>query len=101
MGYMRHHCIVVTGDNDKKLEEAHKKASEIFLAVTPIISSQINGYANFFVPPDGSKEWWADSDAGDIRRQSFVEYLREQHTLDWVELQYADEEGDNRIINQG
>lgn len=100
MGYMRHHCIVVTGYSNETLTEAHKKASEIFPAVTPIIESRVNGYASFFIPPDGSKEWWIESNNGDIRRETFIKYLQKQNCLDWVELQYADDEGDDKIINK-
>ena len=77
MGYMRHHMIVVTSWDKKLIWEAHMKACEIFfqpshvgnsVGVTPIMTSPVNHYYTFFVPPDGSKEGWNDSDDGDENR---------------------------------
>jgi hypothetical protein len=103
MGYMRHHAIVVTSWKKSLLNEAHQKALQIFKWVSSISPETVNGYQSFFIPPDGSKEGWPDSDEGDSDRKEFIEWLDLQRyqdkstPLDWVEIQYADEDYDNKI----
>ncbi len=106
MGYMRHHVIIVTGiDIDDRTERAHKIARDIFPVVSSILKSQMNGYKSFFIPPDGSKEGWEESDEGDKRRDRFIEQLKkhlayeggEGFKVTWCEVQYYDDGGDDRI----
>jgi len=103
MGYMRHHAIIVTSWQKERLIEAHEVAERYFNNVSSIIHSGINGYTSFFVPPDGSKEGWADSDLGDDRRDKFLRWLDEQKYddgsthYDWVEVQYGDDEKITKI----
>ena len=98
MGYMRHHAIVVSSELPQNIVAAHKKASEIFAHVTPITPPAINHVTSFFVPPDGSKEWWEGSDQGDKRRDTFIAWLRDyvyedkSPRVDWVEVQFGDDE---------
>lgn len=105
MGYMRHHAIVVTGDYGDYIENAHSKAAELFFNVSGILESPVNGYKSFFIPPDGSKEGWAQSDDGDKDREEFVNYLNSlryedgSSPLDWAELFYGDDNGDAQIVN--
>jgi hypothetical protein len=113
MGYMRHHMIVVTTYDQSLIQLAHAKAQEIFgepnvhgkaVGVTDIMQSPVNHYYTFFVPTDGSKEGWPDSDQGDERRVTFVEWLNHQRYEDqsspfkWAEVQYGDDERDNRML---
>jgi hypothetical protein len=104
MGYMRHHAIVVTNCYGDWIVRAHDKATEIFPVVSPVLGSEINGYFSFFVPPDGSKEGWAESDVGDARRERFIAWLESLRyddggsPLDWAEVQYGDEEGEDEVI---
>jgi len=103
MGYMRHHAIVVTSWNNDLIKEAHEKAKGLCSSVSNITEVVINGYSSFFVAPDGSKEWWEDSDKGDCARNSFVEWLNSKRyedgpSLAWVEVQYGDDEGETKII---
>ncbi len=103
MGYMRHHAIVVTSWDSESIEPAHKLATELGMIVTPIVSGAINGYRSFMVCPDGSKEGWTDSDAGDGRRDAFVAWLStgdgdNRPWCDWAEVQYGDEEGVQGIV---
>lgn len=95
MGYMQHHAIIVTAYNDR-IYPLHVKAIDIFGdAVTEILPSAINGYRSFFVGPDGSKEGWPESDAGNARRQEFNEWLKENNqSHDAAEVQYHDEGND-------
>jgi len=105
MGYMRHHAIVVTSWNEEALNDAHKKAGSIFgpEQVTNILPDIMNGYRSFMIGPDGSKERWKESDIGDKRRDEFIDYcesvrLEDRSTyLDWVEVQYGDDEKETRI----
>jgi len=106
MGYMRHHCIVVTTSMEACATRAHAKAMEIFgdQRVTGVLSTRVNGYLTFFVGPDGSKEGWSESDEGDMAREAFMAWLRTQEygdgssPFDWVELQYGDEDGKDQIL---
>lgn len=99
MGYMRHHSIIVTSRDADSAASAHAEACRTFAVVSPLLLSEVNGYHSFFVPPDGSKEGWPDSDAGDARRSRFIAWLAASvGYLDWAEVQYGDEEGQTRIV---
>lgn len=115
MGYDRHHCIVVTSFDESLLAEAHQVAVSLFasakaegyahgMMVSEIVPSVTNGYSSFFVPPDGSKEGWEESRLGDSARGVFVDWLRSRRhsdgssSLDWVEVQYGDDERATRIV---
>jgi hypothetical protein len=116
MGYMRHHAIIVTSWNEKLANEAHKKACQIFSGskeydptavkpeiITPIVYASCNGYYTFLIGPDGSKEGWGTSDEGDDCRDAFISWMDEQRyddgstSLDWVEVQYGDDEGETKV----
>jgi len=113
MGYMVHHMIVVTCGIEELINAAHEKATELFgqdnhrrgyIGVSSIMKSPVNHYHTFFVPPDGSKEGWTDSEDGDVARASFVEWLDAQRyedgsaSLNWALVQYGDKARDNRIL---
>jgi hypothetical protein len=107
MGYMRNHAICVTSYLPAAIEEAHRWAKENFkvCAVTEITPVAVNGYQSFFIAPDGSKEWWETSDAGNKERKDFEDYISTSLAkkfgycpLDWVEVQYGDDEGETKII---
>ena len=99
MGYMVHHAIIVTSEFEDAIEAAHGRAVELFENVSMIIPGTVNIQGSFFVPPDGSKEGWSVSCKGDHNREEFVEYLRGDSGLSWAEVQYGDQEGDNKILN--
>lgn len=114
MGYMVHHMIVVTSYHLELVQRAHARAREIFcvprmaagkhMQVTDILTSPVNHYYTFFVPPDGSKEGWSDSEDGDARRALFITWLNAQRfedgstSLKWAEVQYGDDSRDNRML---
>ena len=99
---MKHHAIVLTTWKDEHIEEAHNKAKSLFDHVTEIVPSNMNGYRSFFIPPDGSKEGWSESETGDMRRAAFKHWLAEQNLyIKWVEFQYGDDEGETEIIEFG
>jgi hypothetical protein len=105
MGYMRHHAIVVTSYDEKLIELAHAAADELFPYVSPISPPSVNRYRSFFVPPDGSKEGWEASDHGDEARAFFISALNSLRwddgstSIDWVEVQYGDDEGESIVVN--
>lgn len=104
MGYLRRHAVVVSNCYDDWLEKAHERASEIFPWVSPISPEHVNGERSFFIPPDGSKEGWEESDAGDVRRDEFIAWLRAQcyedgsSPLTWVEVQYGDDDLVSKVL---
>lgn len=96
MGTMHHHAIVVTSYSAEKIELAHRAASRRFPWVSPLSPQVVNGYRSFFIPPDGSKEYWDVSDQGDTRRQDFIDWMNAQafddgaNGLSWVEVGFGE-----------
>lgn len=97
MGYIRNHAIIVTAEDygSGDLEVAHCEATRIFPWVSPISPPAINRSRSFFIPPDGSKEGWTESDDGDKRRERFRKFLMEgfrysdgSSKLHWIEIEY-------------
>jgi hypothetical protein len=105
MGYMRHHAIVISGWQDAHLIRARAHALTIFREemVSEVLGPVTNGVATFLIGPDGSKEGWDTSDNGDDGRSRMKSWLRcelgEGAYLDWVEVQYGDDDGDTRIVD--
>lgn len=100
MGYIRHHAIIVTCYDEAGAETARSKARELGMHPTNAVAT-VNAYCTFLVPPDGSKEGWEASDNGDEARAAFKEWLRNASGVwpTWCEVQYGDEEGDNRMVD--
>lgn len=99
MGYMRHHAIVITGQEEETgIQQALIMSRSLELIVTPISTPTTNGYRSFCVLPDGSKEGWKESDKMDERRDALIEWLYGQPRLDWVEVSFADEAGPPQIL---
>lgn len=92
MGTIQHHAIIVTGFNDTNMAKARRKALKIFYPedVSEIVGNGMNGYASFFVGPDGSKEGWDDSNTGDERRQKFIAAASKLGGLKVVEVSYGE-----------
>ena len=114
MGYMRHHAIVITSDDEKAIFDLRQFIVE---AVTPVVSDfdspvevteitgrAVNGYRSFMVAPDGSKEGWAESDIGEKIREDVIKTLNLKRyedgssPFDWAEIQFGDDEHDNRML---
>lgn len=91
MGTIHHHAIVVTGYDDH-IDRAHRAAKDIFPFVSEVSAPATNCYQSFFIPPDGSKEGWGESEEGDIRRSQFITKLREMHDcyVDYIEVEYGE-----------
>ncbi len=78
MGYIVNHTIAVTSTDAPALSAARDFAASTGAAVSLIAAGAINGSASFFVAPDGSKEGWDESAAGDKRREQIKSWLRAQ-----------------------
>ena len=110
MGYMRHHALVVTSWKDSVLHAVHAAAVQfatdagMACTVTPIIPGTVNGIRTFVVCSDGSKEGWAESDAGDSVRAAVIKecdlhlYSDGSSPLSWVLVQYGDDDHDTRVV---
>lgn len=99
MGYTKHDAIVVTTSSVRAASEAHDQA--IFLRLTPTgcVQSPTNGYISFVVAPDGSKEEWAESQNGDLRRAKFIQWMRDSEWhFDFVAVSYGGDEPENTHI---
>ena len=105
MGYMAHNAIIVTSWNHEGIEQAAKKATELGLLVTPVSAEGVNGYKSFMVCPDGSKEGWAPSNEGDIKRSEFRDYLNSvtyedgSSSMEWVEIRYGSDDDAASIVD--
>lgn len=103
MGYMRHHAIAVTGYDEEIVQQAYRQAVAFGLQPTEPVKAPVNSYWTLFVPPDGSKEGWDESEAGDYRRGQFIAWLGGQRFEDgssplaWVEVQYGDDERETKV----
>lgn len=97
MGYIRHHAIVVTGMHEWNIggdlpavPEAREAAIRYGCQlVSEVVGPGLNGTSSFLVAPDGSKEGWTDSDAGDAARDEFVAWLRRRDPdgyYSWAEV---------------
>lgn len=90
-----HHAIIITSFNQGLLADAHERACEIFPFVSDILPSIVNNYDSFFIPPDGSKEFWTDSEKGNERRALFINWINEQsyedgsNCLEFIEVAYG------------
>lgn len=60
------------------------------------VEAQANGVITLILPPDGSKEGWAESDAGDDLRDRFIAELHKDENEDgenpwqFAEIQYGE-----------
>jgi hypothetical protein len=120
MGYMRHHAIVVTSWDDELIQTAHGVAVGLFTQagnhasvqpsdfttlVTPVGACVVNGGGSFAILPDGSKEGWGHSNAGESARAQLIEWLEQQRyddlstSIQWVEVQFGDDEWETKVTN--
>lgn len=101
---MRHHAIVVTSWNTDLMKNAHKQANGMFPWISELSDEGVNGQVSFFIPPDGSKEGWAESDVGDAQRKAFLDWCDKQayedgsNALDYVEVFFGDDNNETGIL---
>lgn len=108
MGYIKHHTIIVSSLYDKFAIKAHKKAVKIFTKVlgepglvSPVIISNTNQTASFFIAPDGSKEGWETSQLGDDAREKFIAFLLKDSGCNFVEITFGGDDDYCKILNKG
>jgi len=108
MGYLYHHAIIVTAWDQKYAAVWHARATGIFgmKHVSQLGEPLMNGQTSFCVWPDGSKEGWEDSDAGDVNREKFVAMLRERSNAsgeycDWIEVGFGGDSHTATVISHG
>jgi len=103
MGHSRHHIIVVSTYRQDYISKAYEAALFNDNLVTLPMFSPVNGIYTLVVLPDGSGEGWTPSVIGDGRRERFIKWLDKQRHEDgscpyaWAEVQYGDDEGDDKI----
>lgn len=108
MGYFRHHVIVVMGWRPSDVDLARAEAVRLFAGlceVSPVCASARNGFRSFFVPSDGSKEFWPASNAGDAARAALLRWVKDSERegvfLQVMHAVISDEEGEQRIVQDG
>jgi hypothetical protein len=101
MGHITHHAIVVTNTlRDDDMAAAHAEAVRLGCHPTDITPALVNGVRSFLIPPDGSKEFWTESDRGDARREEWKSWARRNADVCWVEIEYRNDDGsDDRVID--
>jgi hypothetical protein len=96
MGTIQHHAIIVTTHDEPLVNAAHAKAAGLGMRVSAVVDSPVNRFFSFAVFPDGSKEGWSESDAGDAQRDGFVAWMLAQahddgfSPIDFVEISYGE-----------
>jgi len=96
MGTIIHHAIIATSCTDD--------FSELVTLVGArgdcwISNPGINGYLTFFLAPDGSKEYWPESDIGDDLRNDVVAWLsRDEFYGEWCEIAMGELPGSDGVL---
>ena len=114
MGRIKHHTIVVTGFLDEHIDEARKKAVEIFEEfcknemvkppygsniISPIMGSLTNGLKSFFIAPDGSNEGWHLSNNCNDARSAFLDWLKVSgNYCDYIEVVFGGDDEYQAIV---
>jgi hypothetical protein len=74
----------------ERLEPARAKAIEMGLPCSEIVHSRSNGYVSFLIAPDGSKEGWEASNAGEKQRAEWIAWSREGYRgIDWAHVAFG------------
>jgi hypothetical protein len=94
-----HHAIIVSTSIPEHAVEPYNEALRIFgTGISPILYAKYNGVASFYIPPDGSSDGWAESQAGDARRDEYLEVLTQLLgkgvSVQWVEVRWGDDDGE-------
>jgi hypothetical protein len=91
MGTIILKAIVVTAD-ETDINKAHALAVEhLKELVSPIVYGTTNGYASFFIAPEGSKLGWSTHEEANSKRAAFLEDIKTQnYFVDVVHVQYGE-----------
>lgn len=99
MGVIHHHTVIATVNIQENIDKVKAwiyglppgKRKRFCDAPAPV-----NGYHTFILVPDGSKEGWPESDAGDQFRAEFISFLDSfayedgSSNISWVEVAYGE-----------
>jgi hypothetical protein len=108
MGYIKHNAIIVTSFDLDQIKQCHKNAIDIFfddhLKAAPLVSDILEGVINnqysIFIAPDGSKEGWPESDEHDLKRESFIDWIKKNDMyVDYIEVRFGGDDYENEIVN--
>ena len=95
MGYIAHNAIIVTTWNADAMLGVVAKCASLGAEVIGPSKSEINQTQTILICPDGSKEGWEESDAGDRRRSELRDYFDTwkyedgSSPLEWCEVRYG------------
>jgi hypothetical protein len=99
MGYIKHNSIIFHSWRTEHINEARKKAVEIYeeykkessKLVSEIIPTITNSGASFFIAPDGSKEGWDTSKCIDKAREELLDWLKnhKDNYTDYIEVRFG------------
>lgn len=95
---IRHDAIIVTCQNGVELATHRQLACDLGLDCSEIVCSKMNGYLSFMIAPDGSKEGWDASDAGDDARAAWVKFADERGEVDFIHVWYGGDVSDTPYI---
>lgn len=99
MGVVNHNAIIATTWSKERADAIHVWISGLTEQQQKLfVNSEglVNQYQTFALMPDGSKEGWDASDAGDDLRELFIARLTEDNYEDgsspwaWVEVGYGE-----------
>lgn len=96
MGTIHHHAMILTSYKEDAVRQAHAEAFRLGMTISDVVASPANGYSSFAVFPDGSKEWWDDSNIGNQRRkelQSWIDgdaYEGGDHHIEYVIVSFGE-----------
>lgn len=105
MGYILHNAIVVTSWKSELIIKAASVAEKTGLQVIGPSDEVVNGYRSLLICPDGSKEGWEESNAGNDRREYFKKWMNEQRykdgssAIEWVEIAYGSDDKTAVIVD--
>lgn len=106
MGYMRHHALLVTTWSKDRMTDLVTFLLEEKIGHLGPHVTKVNDYHTVVIPPDGSKEGWDESDAGEEERQMVVAKIKTfthddgSNPFAWVLVRYGDD-GGNDLIEDG
>lgn len=110
MGYMAHDAVIVVTGDWAPLPDIDAFRETLPTDLRPLvlgpIATPINNYRMYAFLPDGSKEGWELSDAGDEHRERFKDLFRDTYSdgscpHDWTHVRFggSPEDGDpDRVI---
>lgn len=107
MGHIKHDFIIVTSAFLEELEQANKKAKEIFSGsatgimanyssiVGEITQSIINDISSFTIATDGSNDGWSEKEIANKMRNEFIGFLESNLRCEFAFIRFG---GDDNVV---